>query len=88
MRRWRVAVACLIRQALDNGTIEPHRRSSAQPGGRRREPAEFEPEEPTSALLAEYLGIHPRFTVSDLHRGPSFEVDVERIDLRSSHNRT
>lgn len=51
-QRWRVSVAFLIRRALDVGSINPSERKaleiqlSAQPGGRRREPAEFEPEEP------------------------------------------
>jgi Zn-dependent peptidase ImmA (M78 family)/transcriptional regulator with XRE-family HTH domain len=51
-QRWRVSIAFLIRQALDNETIDARRRQllemelSAQPGGRRREPAEFAPEEP------------------------------------------
>ena len=51
-QRWHVSVAFLIRQALDNGTIDANRRQllemelSAQPGGRRREPAEFDAEQP------------------------------------------
>lgn len=51
-QRWRVSVAFLIRQALDNGMIDARRRQllemelSAQPGGRRREPAEFDSEQP------------------------------------------
>lgn len=52
-QRWRVSIAFLIRQAFENGMIDSHRRQllemelSAQPGGRRREPAEFDGEEPT-----------------------------------------
>ncbi|WP_428116411.1 helix-turn-helix domain-containing protein [Candidatus Poriferisodalis sp.] len=52
-QRWRVSIAFLIRRALDVGTIDPQWRKhleielSTQPGGRRREPAEFEPEEPS-----------------------------------------
>jgi len=52
-QRWLVSVAFLIRRALDSGTIDPHRRRgleielSTQPGGRRREPAEFDAENPT-----------------------------------------
>lgn len=51
-QRWRVSVAFLIRRALDVGSINPNERKrleiqlSTQPGGRRREPGEFEPEEP------------------------------------------
>ena len=51
-QRWRVSIAFLIRRALDIGTITPDQRRrleielSTQPGGRSREPAEFEPEEP------------------------------------------
>ena len=51
-QRWRVSVAFLIRRALDVGAISPEERKrleiqlSTQPGGRRREPAEFEPETP------------------------------------------
>ena len=51
-QRWRVSVAFLIRRALDVGIIGPEERKrleiqlSTQPGGRRREPGEFEPEEP------------------------------------------
>ena len=52
-QRWLVSVAFLIRRALDVGTIDPRRRRgleielSTQPGGRRREPAEFDAENPT-----------------------------------------
>ena len=52
-QRWSVSIAFLIRRALDVGTISPERRKrleielSTQPGGRRREPAEFEAEEPS-----------------------------------------
>ncbi len=51
-QRWSVSIAFLIRRALDVGTISPERRKrleielSTQPGGRSREPAEFEAEEP------------------------------------------
>jgi Zn-dependent peptidase ImmA (M78 family) len=51
--RWRVSIAFLIRQSLDHGMIDGHRRRcleielSSQPGGRRREPAEFDAERPT-----------------------------------------
>jgi Zn-dependent peptidase ImmA (M78 family) len=66
-QRWRVSIAFLIRHALDNALIDTSRRTllemelSAQPGGRRREPAEFDAEQPTlvhrliDALLAERL---------------------------------
>ena len=52
-QRWSVSIAFLIRRALDVGTISPSQRKgleielSTQPGGRRREPAEFEAEQPT-----------------------------------------
>ena len=52
-QRWSVSIAFLIRRALDIGTISPSLRKrleielSTQPGGRRREPAEFEAEEPS-----------------------------------------
>lgn len=52
-QRWRVSIAFLIRRALDVGTISPDQRKrleielSTQPGGRSREPAEFEAEEPS-----------------------------------------
>ncbi len=52
-QRWKVSVAFLIRRALEVGRILPEQRTryeielSTQPGGRRREPAEFEPETPT-----------------------------------------
>jgi Zn-dependent peptidase ImmA (M78 family) len=51
--RWHVSIAFLIRQAFDFGLIDGQRRQwlyiqlGSQPGGRRREPAEFEPETPT-----------------------------------------
>lgn len=51
--RWRVSLAFLFRQALDLGVIDQKTRQwleiqlSRQPGGRRREPAEFEDEHPT-----------------------------------------
>lgn len=54
-QRWHVSVAFLIRRALDAGTITPQQRRrleidlSTQPGGRRREPAEFPPEQPSLA---------------------------------------
>ena len=52
-QRWSVSIAFLIRRALDVGTISPDQRKrleielSTQPGGRSREPAEFEAEEPS-----------------------------------------
>lgn len=52
-QRWSVSIAFLIRRALDVGTITPEQRRrfeielSTQPGGRSREPAEFEAEEPS-----------------------------------------
>ena len=52
-QRWSVSIAFLIRRALDVGTISPAQRKSleielsTQPGGRSREPAEFEAEEPS-----------------------------------------
>ena len=52
-QRWSVSIAFLIRRALDIGTISPSQRRhleielSTQPGGRRREPAEFEAEQPS-----------------------------------------
>jgi Zn-dependent peptidase ImmA (M78 family)/DNA-binding XRE family transcriptional regulator len=52
-QRWNVSIAFLIRQALDHDLIDARRRQgleielSSQPGGRRREPAEFPAEEPT-----------------------------------------
>lgn len=52
-QRWSVSIAFLIRRALDIGTISPNQRKrleielSTQPGGRRREPAEFEAEKPS-----------------------------------------
>lgn len=51
-QRWRVSIAFLIRRALDVGTITPDQRKryeielSTLPGGRSREPAEFEAGEP------------------------------------------
>jgi len=54
-QRWHVSIAFLIRQAFDLGLIDDRTRtwfyiqSGQQPGGRRREPAEFAPEEPTLA---------------------------------------
>ncbi len=54
-QRWLVSVAFLIRRALDAGTISARQRRgleidlSTQPGGRRREPAEFPPEQPSLA---------------------------------------
>ena len=51
--RWSVSIAFLIRRALDVETINPEKRRrleielSTQPGGRNREPAEFEAEEPS-----------------------------------------
>ena len=52
-QRWSVSIAFLIRRALDVGTISPEQRRrleielSTQPGGRSREPAELEAEEPS-----------------------------------------
>ena len=52
-QRWSVSIAFLIRRALDAETISPEQRRhleielSTQPGGRSREPAEFEAEEPS-----------------------------------------
>lgn len=80
-QRWSVSIAFLIRRALDVGTISPSQRRgleielSTQPGGRRREPAEFEAEEPTlvrrmihaleqvgmsKAGIADYVGMTER----------------------------
>jgi Zn-dependent peptidase ImmA (M78 family)/DNA-binding XRE family transcriptional regulator len=53
--RWRVSIAFLIRRAGDLQLIDPKQKQwfyiqlSQQPGGRRREPAEFESETPTLA---------------------------------------
>jgi Zn-dependent peptidase ImmA (M78 family)/DNA-binding XRE family transcriptional regulator len=58
-QRWRVSVAFLIRRAGDLGLIDSNRRQSlyiqlsTQPGGRRREPGEFESETPT--LVAQII---------------------------------
>lgn len=52
-QRWHVSIAFLIRRALDTEMIDPPRRQgleielSTQPGGRRREPAEFDQESPS-----------------------------------------
>ena len=52
-QRWSVSIAFLIRRALDIGVISPSQRKgleielSTLPGGRRREPAEFEAEQPS-----------------------------------------
>ncbi len=52
-QRWSVSIAFLIRRALNIGAISPSQRKhleiqlSTQPGGRRREPAEFEAEQPS-----------------------------------------
>ncbi len=68
-QRWQVSVAFLIRQAYNHGLIDAHRRQwlyvelGQQPGGRRREPGEFKPEEPTlvrkmiESLLADGLTV-------------------------------
>ncbi len=52
-QRWNVSIAFLIRRALDVGAVSYEQRRcleielSTQPGGRTREPAEFEVEEPS-----------------------------------------
>lgn len=68
-QRWHVSIAFLIRRALDTEMIDPRYRQrleielSTQPGGRRREPAEFDHESPSlvrrliGALEADGLSI-------------------------------
>lgn len=52
-QRWKVSIAFLIRQAFDYGLIDSYSKQklyielAKQPGGRRREVAEFDSEEPT-----------------------------------------